>query len=74
MKDGTASQFNTGLGQTNTIGVVARGNQIALYIDHQLVTTVTDSTYTHGQIGVTAATLSGSKTEVVYTNAKVWQV
>ena len=74
LKDGPASQFNTGLGQTNTIGVVARGNQIALYIDHQLVTTVTDSTYTHGQIGVTAATLSGSKTEVVYTNAKVWQV
>jgi hypothetical protein len=74
LKDGTASQFNTGLGQTNTIGVVARGNQIAIYINRQLVATVNDSTYTHGQIGMTASSYSGSKTEVVYTNAKVWQL
>mgnify|MGYP001168850598 CR=1 FL=1 len=74
LKDGTAPQFNTGLGQTNTLGIVARGDQIALYINHQLVATITDSTYTHGQIGVTAATLSGSETEVIYTNAKVWQL
>lgn len=74
LKDGTAPQFNTGLGQTNTIGVVARGNQITIYINRQLIATVNDSTYTEGQIGVTASSYSGSKTEVVYTNAKVWQL
>lgn len=73
LQTGVASQFTTGLGQTNTIGVAVRGDQISFYVDHQQVTTVTDSTYTHGQIGVTADELSGN-TEVIYTNAKLWQL
>lgn len=73
LKEGTASQFSTGLGQTNTISIVARGDQISFYINQQLVTTIADSTYSHGQIGVTADTLSG-KTEVVYNNLKVWKL
>lgn len=73
LKDGVASQFSTGLGQTNTIAVVAHGEQIAFYVNQQLIATVTDSTYTHGQIGFTANTQTGT-TEAVYTNAKVWQL
>jgi len=73
LKDGVASSFETGTGTTNTIAVVVRGDQISFYVNQQLVTSVTDGTYTHGQIGVLSQDL-GSKTEVVYTNAKVWQL
>ncbi len=69
----TASQFNQGLGQTNTIAVVVRGDQIAFYINQQQITTVTDSTYTHGQIGFTADD-QNADTETVYNNLKVWQL
>lgn len=73
LKDGVADSFQIGTGTTNTIAVVVRGDQISFYVNQQLVTSVTDSTYTHGQIGVLSQDL-GSKTEVVYTNAKVWQL
>lgn len=73
LKTDTTSHFSTGLGQTNTIAVKVIGNQITFYVNQKEVTTVTDSTYTHGQIGVTSNDQSG-KTEVVYTNAKAWQL
>ena len=70
---GVATQFTPGLQQTNTIGVVARGDQIAFYVNGQQVTTVTDSTYTHGQIGFTSDDVDAD-TEVVYNNLKVWKL
>ena len=70
---GNATGFNTGLNQTNLISVVAKGSTLALYVNKQQVTSVTDSTFTSGQIGLTADYINSS-TEVVYTNAKVWQL
>lgn len=70
---GTATGFNTGLNQTNLISVVAKGGTLSLYVNKQLLDTVTDSTYSSGQIGLAADYLNGP-TEVVYTNAKVWQL
>jgi Domain of Unknown Function (DUF1080) len=80
MDHGTASQFATGLGQTNTIAVVVRGDQISFYINDQLVTpqSITDTAYTHGQIGFMAdgplLPFDPLTTEVLYTNLKVWQL
>ena len=68
---GTLSNFNTGTNQKNTIGVVARGSSIALYVNKQLVNTINDSTYSSGEIGLTAESLT-SATEVVYSNLMVW--
>ncbi|MHB8595979.1 MAG: family 16 glycoside hydrolase [Ktedonobacteraceae bacterium] len=70
---GTATGFNTGLNQTNLVSVVAKGSTLALYVNKQQITSVTDSTFTSGQIGLAAEYINGS-TEVVYTNAKVWQL
>lgn len=70
---GNATGFNTGLNQTNLISVVAKGSTLSLYINKQLLNTITDSTFTSGQIGL-AAEYINSSTEVVYTNAKVWQL
>ncbi|HLJ35978.1 MAG TPA: hypothetical protein VKU38_20130 [Ktedonobacteraceae bacterium] len=70
---GNAKGFNTGLNQTNLISIVAKGSTLSLYINKQLLTSVTDSTYTSGQIGLAADYINGA-TEVVYTNAKVWKL
>jgi hypothetical protein len=74
LKDCSASQFNTGLGSTNTIGVVANNDQISIYINQQLVTSVNDSTYSHGQIGLEVDNPKGSTSpsEAIFSNVKVW--
>ena len=68
---GTSSAINTGLSQTNTIAVVANGNQISLYINHAPIAGAVDSSYTIGHIGV-AAQAESSQTEVAFSNMKVW--
>ncbi len=70
---GNATGFSTGLNQTNLVSVVAKGGTLSLYVNKQQITSVTDSTYTSGEIGLVAEYANGS-TEVVYTNAKVWQL
>lgn len=69
---GSSSAINTGLNQPNLITVVARGSSIDLFVNQQYVTGGSDSTYSHGQIGVMAYEYYGNSTEVVYSNAKVW--
>ncbi len=71
---GSSSAINRGLNQTNVVAVVAQGSSIKLYVNHQLITSATDSTYSHGNIGVEADPFNnnGHPTEVVYSNAKVW--
>ena len=70
----SSSAIHQGLGQTNIIAVVAQGNTITLYVNHQQITSVTDGTYSHGQIGLVASPFAnnGHATEVAYSNAKVW--
>jgi hypothetical protein len=58
---------------TNSVAVVARNETISLYLNQQFLTSVTDSTYTRGQIGVTAED-SSNATEVIFTHAKVWKL
>jgi len=64
--------INQGLNATNLIAVVARGSNITLYVNHQLVDSVTDTTYKAGVVGL-IATDEGNSTEVVYRNARVWK-
>jgi Flp pilus assembly protein TadG len=66
--------INRGLNSTNIVAVVVTGTTITLYVNHQKVTSVNDSTYSHGQIGVAASPFAnaGHPTEVVYSNARVW--
>lgn len=71
----TSGQLSQTLNETNTIGVVARGSTISVYVNPQQnpqpVVTINDSTYTHGQIGVLGYDISNSA-DVIFTNAKVW--
>ncbi|HLJ36507.1 MAG TPA: serine/threonine-protein kinase [Ktedonobacteraceae bacterium] len=63
------SGTSSALSATNLLGVVAQGSTISLYINQQLITTVSDSTFTSGQVGI--VTLSG---EAAFTDAKVWTI
>ncbi len=67
---------NQGIGKENVIAVVASGSQIRLAINHHFLTTITDSSFQHGSIGV-AAVISISLadvTEVAFKNARVWTI
>ena len=70
LSQGPVPSMLTGLGQTNLLGVVANGNKIDLYVNMQYVTSVNDSTYTSGQIGVVADAIDAA-TQVVFSDAQV---
>ena len=58
---------------TNLLAVVANGNTFRLYANRQLLTTVQDSTLSHGSIGVGAINL-GIQTDAAFNYAKVWKM
>lgn len=62
-----------GIGQLNTIAVVANGNTFTLYINNQKVASASDSTYTQGSIGLVASAYN-NPTTVTYQNARVWTI
>ena len=70
---GSTSAILTDIGQTDRVGVVANGNKIDLYVNMQYITTVYDSTYTSGKIGVVADAID-APTEVAFSDAKVYKL
>lgn len=73
LSSGFSSAFHRGFNQMNLIAVVAQGSKIDLYVNLQHIVSVSDGTYSHGQIGVVAED-DFNPAEVVYSNAKVWQL
>lgn len=70
---GSSAAIKTGLNQPQAIAVVAQGSTLTLYINKQEVKSVTDTTFSQGQIGFVADS-SNDPTEVVFSNAKVWEL
>lgn len=71
----TSSEINTGLNQVNLVAIVAQGNTLELYVNHQQIDNTIDNTYNEGQIAVGADGFPEKHaTEVIYSNAKVWQL
>ena len=71
LAEGTTSAFHQGAGQPNVLAVVAQGDRFTLYVNHQQIKSLTNGTYSQGQIGL-VATDTNSPAEVVFTNARVW--
>lgn len=65
-------QISVNLSQPNLIAAVVSGGVIKLYLNRQLITSVNDSTITHGHIAVFSWNATGPAAEVVFRNAKVW--
>ena len=70
---GSSTAINTNVGQSNLIAVLAHGNEIDLYVNNRYLTSVQDSTYSHGQIGLVAEDQT-QPAEVIFSNAKVWKL
>jgi hypothetical protein len=77
---GFSPAIQRGLNQTNLVAAVVHGNIIELYVNHQRVAVVdsgdkgTYAPLTHGLIGVIASDTESNQTEVIFQNAKVWQL
>jgi serine/threonine protein kinase len=70
-QDTFSAAIQAGVKQTNTLAVLARGTELMLYVNYQQLATVTDATYSQGQVGVGAFPVQ-SATEVAYGHARVW--
>lgn len=68
-----SSAINTTAGQPNTLTVVARANNFYLYINKQFITTISDSTYSSGEIGLFASDQSNA-TDVAFSNLRAWNL
>lgn len=70
------ADVHTGYNQSNTLTVIARGNDIYLYINQAFLKHVTvneSGALSSGQIGLFADAINGA-TQVTYTGAKVWNL
>jgi hypothetical protein len=69
--DTTAVAVKEGANQTNLLAVEANGSTLALYVNHFLLSTVTDKKFASGRIGVFAAAYH-DPTIVTFSNIVVW--
>ena len=75
---GFSTAIQTGVNQTNVVAVVAQAGTLIFFLNGQFVTSVNDSTYTHGTIGLLAYDSGHPRdetnppVEVVFRNVKVW--
>ena len=67
----TSNAIKTGIGQANTLAVVAKGGTLYLYINKQYIGSASDTTYSSGLLGVFASATTAT-TDVSFSNAKVW--
>jgi hypothetical protein len=70
---GNSSAIHTNLNQTNLLTVIARGSYIYLYVNKQYAGSVTDNTYTSGQIGVFGAD-NANPTDVAFSHIQIWNL
>jgi hypothetical protein len=74
---GTSDAVKTGYNQTNTLTVVAQGNNIYLYINKTYTNSYplaySNGALNSGQIGLVANAVNGS-TQVIYSKAQVWKL
>src|SRR5437868_15297413 len=68
----SSSSIMTGVQASNQLTVVARDNSLYLYVNGQYITTVTDSTYSAGEIGVFAGSFTDPTAHATFNDAKVW--
>jgi len=70
--DWTASPFIHKGQATNRLKVICQGSQISLYVNDRHLTDFSDVSYSHGDIGLFAGTLSQGGVHISFDNLKVW--
>ncbi len=69
-----SSAINPGLHSTNILGVIARGNDIYIFINKQFITKVSDSTSRAGEIGVMSGSSKSTPSDATFNNLQVWNI
>jgi hypothetical protein len=70
----SADNFNTGLDVTNTIAIVANGDKLTIYVNQEEITSVSDGTFSQGQIGFEVENQDSKNVEAIFNNAKLWKI
>ncbi len=70
--DWTVSPFIHKGQATNRLKVICQGSQISLYVNDRHLTDFSDVSYSHGDIGLFAGTLSQGGVRISFDNLKVW--
>ncbi|HID63492.1 MAG TPA: tetratricopeptide repeat protein, partial [Anaerolineae bacterium] len=70
--DWTASPYIHKGQATNRLKVICQGPRISLYVNDRHLTDFSDGSYSHGDIGLFAGTLSQSGVHISFDNLKVW--
>ncbi len=71
LSSGFSIAIATGIGQSNTLAVIANKSTLALFANSTYIASMTDSALTSGQIGVVALDFT-LPTDVEFSNAQVW--
>ena len=71
---GSNPNINGGLNQPNLLAVVALDTSITIYVNHEAIYHIQDSTYSQGQIGVAAENVNAPSTEVAFSNLNIWKL
>lgn len=72
LDQGNSRNFNRGLNAHNLLAVVAQDDRMTLYVNRQQLSSLQDSGYTHGEIGVLAGSLYTGAGEASFKDARVW--
>lgn len=73
LSSGFSAAILTGIGQSNTLQVIAKNSTIDLFVNSTFIDSAIDSSYASGQIGVVALDYN-LPTEVEFSNAQVWSL
>ncbi|HEU5227333.1 MAG TPA: protein kinase [Ktedonobacteraceae bacterium] len=73
LASGSSPVIKKGYNRTNQITIIAQGKNLYLYVNKQYVDSVTDASYSSGQIGVYANS-TNRQTTVTFRNAQVWKL
>ena len=71
LKQGVSPAIHTGLNVPNILAVVAQGGNFQLYVNQQLITSASDTSYSQGQIALVAEDEKDAA-DVAFNDAKVW--
>ena len=69
-----AAAINTGAGQTNRLGIMAKGSQFSLYVNGNLVGQIEDTTYGSGVFGLSIAAYKTPDFTVKVSEVDYWNL
>jgi eukaryotic-like serine/threonine-protein kinase len=71
LANASSPAIKSGLNQVNVLAVTAQGSTLTLYVNGQKLTSLTNSTYSQGEVGMVADS-NNDTTGVIFSKARLW--